>query len=54
LALSSIGLIAASLATKKGQAQIFLDRLFQSFGLQGSLEVGGSPEFGIKGSRIFS
>ncbi|MEO5801911.1 MAG: hypothetical protein ABIR24_00150 [Verrucomicrobiota bacterium] len=32
---------------EKGQAQIFLDRLFQGFGLQGSLDVGGSPEFRV-------
>jgi hypothetical protein len=33
---------------EKGQAQIFLDRLFQAFGQPGSLDVGGSPEFRIK------
>jgi hypothetical protein len=32
---------------EKGQAQIFLDRLFQGFGLNGSLDVGGSPEFRV-------
>jgi hypothetical protein len=32
---------------EKGQAQIFLDRLFQGFGLKGSLDVGGSPEFRV-------
>ncbi len=30
---------------EKGQAQIFLDRLFQAFGQPGSLGVGGQPEF---------
>lgn len=33
---------------EKGQAQIFLDRLFQAFGQSGSLDVGGSPEFRIR------
>ena len=33
---------------EKGQAQIFLDRLFQAFGQPGSLDVGGKPEFRIK------
>ncbi len=33
---------------EKGQAQIFLDRLFQAFGQGGSLDVGGSPEFRIR------
>jgi len=33
---------------EKGQAQIYLDRLFQAFGQPGSLEVGGAPEFRIK------
>jgi hypothetical protein len=33
---------------KKGQAQIFLDRLFQAFGQPGSLDVGGKPEFRIR------
>ena len=33
---------------EKGQAQIFLDRLFQAFGQAGSLDVGGSPEFRIR------
>lgn len=27
---------------EKGQAQIFLDRLFRAFGQKGSLEVGGT------------
>ena len=35
---------------EKGQAQIFLDRLFQAFGQAGSLDVGGSPEFRIRKS----
>jgi SAM-dependent methyltransferase len=33
---------------EKGQAQIFLDRLFQAFGHPGSLDVGGEPEFRIR------
>jgi hypothetical protein len=33
---------------EKGEAQIFLDRLFQAFGQKGSLDVGGSPEMRIK------
>jgi hypothetical protein len=33
---------------EKGQAQIFLDRLFQAFGQLGSLDVGGHPEFRIR------
>ncbi len=33
---------------EKGQAQIFLDRLFQGFGQAGLLDVGGTPEFRIK------
>jgi SAM-dependent methyltransferase len=33
---------------EKGQAQIFLDRLFQAFGHQGCLDVGGTPEFRIR------
>ena len=32
---------------EKGQAQIFLDRLFQAFGQAGSLDVGGSPDFRV-------
>jgi hypothetical protein len=36
---------------EKGQAQIFLDRLFQSFGQRGSLDVGGAPEFRVKKAR---
>jgi hypothetical protein len=33
---------------EKGQAQIFLDRLFQAFGQLDSLDVGGKPEFRIR------
>lgn len=33
---------------EKGQAQIFLDRLFVAFGHPGSLDVGGTPEFRIR------
>lgn len=36
---------------EKGQAQIFLDRLFQAFGQKGCLEVGGKPEFRVKKSK---
>lgn len=36
---------------EKGQAQIFLDRLFQGFGHKGVLEVGGEPEFRIRKSK---
>jgi len=36
---------------EKGQAQIFLDRLFQAFGQRGSLDVGGEPEFRVKKAR---
>lgn len=35
---------------EKGQAQIFLDRLFQAFGHPGSLDVGGQPEFRVRKS----
>ena len=35
---------------EKGQAQIYLDRLFQAFGQPGSLDVGGTPEFRIRKS----
>jgi hypothetical protein len=31
---------------EKGQAQIFLDRLFQAFGQAGCLNVGGTTAFG--------
>lgn len=33
---------------EKGQAQIFLDRLFHAFGQSGSLDVGGTAEFRIR------
>ncbi len=33
---------------EKGQAQIFLDRLFQAFGQAGSLDVGGTAELRIR------
>ena len=35
---------------EKGQAQIFLDRLFQAFGLAGYLDVGGTTEFRVRKS----
>src|ERR1035441_4003932 len=35
---------------EKGQAQIFLDRLFQAFGHPGVLDVGGQTEFRIRKS----
>src|SRR5437763_16004012 len=35
---------------EKGQAQIFLDRLFQAFGQKGSLDVGGTAEMRIRKS----
>jgi hypothetical protein len=36
---------------EKGQAQIFLDRLFQAFGQRGLLEVGGTAEFRIRKAK---
>ena len=36
---------------EKGEAQIFLDRLFQAFGRSGSLDVGGTPELRIKKAK---
>ncbi|MEQ1851381.1 MAG: DNA methyltransferase [Chthoniobacteraceae bacterium] len=33
---------------EKGQAQIFLDRLFIAFGHAGALDVGGEPEFRVR------
>ena len=36
---------------EKGQAQIFLDRLFQAFGQRGSLDVGGTAEMRIRKSH---
>jgi type I site-specific restriction endonuclease len=36
---------------EKGQAQIFLDRLFQAFGQKGSLDVGGTAEMRIRKAK---
>jgi hypothetical protein len=36
---------------EKGEAQIFLDRLFRAFGQPGLLEVGGKPEFRIRKAK---
>src|SRR6266581_1598018 len=36
---------------EKGQAQIFLDRLFQAFSQKGCLDVGGTTEFRIRKSN---
>lgn len=36
---------------EKGQAQLFLDRLFKAFGHAGSLEVGGEPEHRVRKTR---
>ncbi len=36
---------------EKGQAQIFLDHLFQALGHKGSLDVGGTPEFRVRKGR---
>ncbi len=36
---------------EKGQAQIFLDRLFQAFGQQGVHEAGASFEFRVKNTK---
>ena len=33
---------------EKGEAQIFLDRLFQALGHKGCLDGGGTPEFRIR------
>ncbi len=33
---------------EKGQAQIFLDRLYQAFAHPGSFDVGGDPEFRVR------
>ena len=33
---------------EKGQAQIFLDRLFRAFGQKGPLDVGGTAEMRIR------
>ena len=35
---------------EKGQAQIFLDRLFQAFGRPGCLDIGGTTEFRVRKS----
>ena len=35
---------------EKGEAQIFLDRLFRAFGHPGSLDVGGTAEMRIRKS----
>jgi hypothetical protein len=36
---------------EKGEAQIFLDHLFQAYGQSGSLDVGGKPELRIKKAK---
>jgi len=36
---------------EKGEAQIFLDRLFQAFGQQGALDIGGKPEFRFRKAK---
>ncbi|MCY3019639.1 MAG: N-6 DNA methylase [Planctomycetota bacterium] len=36
---------------EKGEAQIFLDRLFQAYGQQGILEIGGTLEFRLRKSK---
>ena len=36
---------------EKGEAQIFLDRLFQAFSQKGILDVGGHPEFRIRKAK---
>ena len=36
---------------EKGEAQIYLDRLFQAFGQPGVLEVGGQTEFRIRKAK---
>ncbi|MGB7157337.1 MAG: type IIL restriction-modification enzyme MmeI, partial [Tepidisphaeraceae bacterium] len=36
---------------EKGEAQIFLDRLFKAFGQPGSLDVGGSPEMRVRKAK---
>jgi hypothetical protein len=35
---------------EKGEAQVFLDRLFKAFGQGGTLDVGGKPEFRVRKS----
>ncbi len=39
---------------ENGQAQIFLNRLFQAFEQQGCLDVGGLTEFRIRSARDVS
>jgi hypothetical protein len=36
---------------EKGQAQIFLDRLFQAFGQRGVLDVGGQTEYRVRKAK---
>ena len=36
---------------EKGEAQVFLDRLFQAFGQKGILDVGGTAEFCIRQAK---
>ena len=36
---------------EKGEAQIYLDRLFQAFSQPGALDVGGKPEFRIRKAK---
>src|SRR5262245_57557087 len=36
---------------EKGQSQIFLDRLFKSFGQRGILEAGATPEYRVKNTK---
>src|SRR3972149_5026542 len=36
---------------ERGQAQIFLDRLFRALGHKGPLDVGGTPEFRVRKGR---
>lgn len=36
---------------EKGEAQIFLDRLFQAFGQPGVLEIGGQTEYRIRKAK---
>src|SRR4051812_44568363 len=36
---------------EKGQAQIFLDRLFRAFGQKGSLDVGGTAEMRVRKAK---
>ncbi len=52
-ALASFVLWAQSHITgdEKGQAQLFIDRLFQAFGHAGSLDVGGEPEYRVRKAK---